>query len=186
MPILRLAAAPIAPGRSTRCSNPASGCRSSSAKRPTPGRIMATAHNYSLPVPKAYYLLEDEDGLGAGFVMERIDGETISRKSSAIRRLYRRIAGNRPRRVWVSRPGLGGQGSPHGSSSPCSGSGSMTTKNPTRRLNWASVGSNSTCPNPAASSPCRGISAMVTLLWDPKAFARFWIGNWPTWAAPNI
>ncbi|HIF09847.1 MAG TPA: hypothetical protein EYQ81_08375 [Sneathiellales bacterium] len=41
---------------------------------------MATAHNYSLPVPKAYYLLEDEDGLGAGFVMERIDGETISRK----------------------------------------------------------------------------------------------------------
>jgi len=43
-------------------------------------RIMAAAYNAGVPVPKTYYMLEDRDGLGAGFVMERIEGETIPRK----------------------------------------------------------------------------------------------------------
>jgi len=43
-------------------------------------RIMAAAYDAGVPVPKTYYLLENQDGLGAGFVMERIDGETIPRK----------------------------------------------------------------------------------------------------------
>lgn len=43
-------------------------------------RIMAAAYDAGIPVPKTYYLLEDQDGLGAGFVMERIEGETIPRK----------------------------------------------------------------------------------------------------------
>ena len=43
-------------------------------------RIMAAAYDAGVPVPKTYYLLENQDGLGAGFVMERIEGETIPRK----------------------------------------------------------------------------------------------------------
>jgi aminoglycoside phosphotransferase (APT) family kinase protein len=42
--------------------------------------IMAAAYDAGVPVPKTYYMLENRDGLGAGFVMERIDGETIPRK----------------------------------------------------------------------------------------------------------
>lgn len=43
-------------------------------------RIMAAAYDAGVPVPKTYYLLENRDGLGAGFVMERIEGETLPRK----------------------------------------------------------------------------------------------------------
>jgi aminoglycoside phosphotransferase (APT) family kinase protein len=41
---------------------------------------MAAARKAGVPVPKTYYQLTPEDGLGAGFAMERIDGETIPRK----------------------------------------------------------------------------------------------------------
>jgi aminoglycoside phosphotransferase (APT) family kinase protein len=33
-----------------------------------------------VPVPTAHYLLEEEDGIGEGYVMERVEGETIPRK----------------------------------------------------------------------------------------------------------
>jgi aminoglycoside phosphotransferase (APT) family kinase protein len=42
--------------------------------------LLAVAHQGGVATPQVWFLLEPGDGLGSGFVMERIDGETIPRR----------------------------------------------------------------------------------------------------------
>lgn len=42
--------------------------------------LMQLAHDAGLPSPKVMHVLTPEDGLGRGFIMARIEGETIARK----------------------------------------------------------------------------------------------------------
>jgi aminoglycoside phosphotransferase (APT) family kinase protein len=42
--------------------------------------LLAAAHEGGVATPQVRFLLEPGDGLGSGFVMERIDGETIPRR----------------------------------------------------------------------------------------------------------
>jgi aminoglycoside phosphotransferase (APT) family kinase protein len=42
--------------------------------------LVTAARAGEVPVPTAHYLLDHEDGMGEGYVMERIEGETIPRK----------------------------------------------------------------------------------------------------------
>ena len=43
-------------------------------------RLMQLAHDAGLPSPKVMHVLKPEDDLGTGFIMQRIEGETIARK----------------------------------------------------------------------------------------------------------
>jgi aminoglycoside phosphotransferase (APT) family kinase protein len=43
-------------------------------------RLMQLAHDAGLPSPKVLHVLRPEDDLGKGFVMARVEGETIARK----------------------------------------------------------------------------------------------------------
>jgi aminoglycoside phosphotransferase (APT) family kinase protein len=43
-------------------------------------RLMQLAHDAGLPSPKVMHVLKPEDDLGSGFIMVRIEGETIARK----------------------------------------------------------------------------------------------------------
>jgi aminoglycoside phosphotransferase (APT) family kinase protein len=43
-------------------------------------RLLASAHDGGVATPRVWFLLEEDDGLGSGFVMERIEGETIPRR----------------------------------------------------------------------------------------------------------
>src|SRR5215470_8392798 len=42
--------------------------------------LMQLAHDAGLPSPRVMHVLKPEDDLGAGFIMQRIEGETIARK----------------------------------------------------------------------------------------------------------
>ena len=42
--------------------------------------LLRRAHDGGVAVPRVRFLLEDSDDLGSGFVMERVEGETIARK----------------------------------------------------------------------------------------------------------
>jgi aminoglycoside phosphotransferase (APT) family kinase protein len=42
--------------------------------------VLAAAERAGVPAPKVRAFLSDDDGLGAGFLMDRIDGETIPRR----------------------------------------------------------------------------------------------------------
>jgi aminoglycoside phosphotransferase (APT) family kinase protein len=52
----------------------------SAANRATEYALLAAADAGGVPVPKVRALLTDDDGLGAGFLMDRVDGETIPRR----------------------------------------------------------------------------------------------------------
>jgi aminoglycoside phosphotransferase (APT) family kinase protein len=43
-------------------------------------RLMQLAHDAGLPSPKVLHVLRPEDDLGTGFIMRRVEGETIARK----------------------------------------------------------------------------------------------------------
>jgi aminoglycoside phosphotransferase (APT) family kinase protein len=43
-------------------------------------RLLESAHDGGVATPRVWFLLEEDDGLGSGFVMERIEGETIPRR----------------------------------------------------------------------------------------------------------
>jgi aminoglycoside phosphotransferase (APT) family kinase protein len=43
-------------------------------------RLMQLAHDAGLPSPKVLHVLTPEDDLGTGFIMARVEGETIARK----------------------------------------------------------------------------------------------------------
>src|SRR3982074_580442 len=43
-------------------------------------RLMQLAHDAGLPSPRVMHVLTPQDELGTGFIMERIEGETIARK----------------------------------------------------------------------------------------------------------
>jgi aminoglycoside phosphotransferase (APT) family kinase protein len=43
-------------------------------------RLMQLAHDAGLPSPRVMHVLKPEDDLGTGFIMQRIEGETIARK----------------------------------------------------------------------------------------------------------
>src|SRR4029077_19673582 len=42
--------------------------------------LMQLAHDADLPSPRVLHVLQPQDGLGTGFIMQRIEGETIARK----------------------------------------------------------------------------------------------------------
>ena len=42
--------------------------------------LMQLAHDAGLPSPRVMHVLRPEDELGTGFIMQRIEGETIARK----------------------------------------------------------------------------------------------------------
>src|SRR5882757_7912616 len=42
--------------------------------------LMQLAHDAGLPSPRVLHVLKPEDELGTGFIMQRIEGETIARK----------------------------------------------------------------------------------------------------------
>jgi aminoglycoside phosphotransferase (APT) family kinase protein len=42
--------------------------------------LMQLAHDAGLPSPRVLHVLKPEEGLGTGFIMERVEGETIPRK----------------------------------------------------------------------------------------------------------
>lgn len=42
--------------------------------------LVRAAHEAGVPVPRPYFLLEERDGLGRGFVMERVEGEALPRR----------------------------------------------------------------------------------------------------------
>jgi len=42
--------------------------------------LMQLAHDAGMPSPKVLHVLQPDDGLGTGFIMQRVDGETIPRK----------------------------------------------------------------------------------------------------------
>jgi aminoglycoside phosphotransferase (APT) family kinase protein len=46
----------------------------------TEAALIRLAEKAGVPVPPVRYVLEEEDGLGPGFVMDRVEGETIARK----------------------------------------------------------------------------------------------------------
>ena len=46
----------------------------------TEARLMACAREAGVPEPEVYYVLEEADGLGEGFIMEWLDGETLGAK----------------------------------------------------------------------------------------------------------
>jgi aminoglycoside phosphotransferase (APT) family kinase protein len=50
------------------------------SERTTEYRLLEAAAAAGVPVPAVRFLLDDEDDLGAGFVMDRVDGETIPRR----------------------------------------------------------------------------------------------------------
>jgi aminoglycoside phosphotransferase (APT) family kinase protein len=54
--------------------------QSSAANRATEFALLAAADAGGVPVPRVRALLADDDGLGAGFLMDRVDGETIPRR----------------------------------------------------------------------------------------------------------
>jgi len=41
---------------------------------------MQLAHDAGLPSPRVLHVLQPQDGLGTGFIMQRVEGETIARK----------------------------------------------------------------------------------------------------------
>src|SRR5205814_8671761 len=43
-------------------------------------RLMRIAYDTGVPSPKVLHVLQPQDELGIGFIMERVDGETIPRK----------------------------------------------------------------------------------------------------------
>ncbi|HZD25552.1 MAG TPA: hypothetical protein VE631_04770, partial [Alphaproteobacteria bacterium] len=45
--------------------------------RRTEGRLMQLAGDGGVPEPRVYFFLENDDRTSAGFVMDRIDGETL-------------------------------------------------------------------------------------------------------------
>ena len=53
---------------------------SSAGDHATEAAIIRLAHETGVPVPGVPYVLQEKDGIGPGYVMERIPGETIARK----------------------------------------------------------------------------------------------------------
>lgn len=49
-------------------------------ERSTEAKLLSAAFEAGVPVPRIVCMLDDQDGLGPAFVMERIEGETIPRK----------------------------------------------------------------------------------------------------------
>ena len=41
---------------------------------------MQLAYDAGVPSPRVMHVLQPEDGLGTGFIMQRVEGETIARK----------------------------------------------------------------------------------------------------------
>jgi aminoglycoside phosphotransferase (APT) family kinase protein len=46
----------------------------------TEAKLMQRAHDAGVPSPRVLHVLEPQDGLGTGFIMDRVEGETIPRK----------------------------------------------------------------------------------------------------------
>ena len=54
--------------------------QTSGAGRATEYAVLAAAGGAGVPAPRVRALLEQDDGLGAGFLMDRVEGETIPRR----------------------------------------------------------------------------------------------------------
>jgi aminoglycoside phosphotransferase (APT) family kinase protein len=72
--------------------------------------LLEAAHHGGVATPQVWFLLEPENGLGSGFVMERIDGETIPRRIlrddtyAAARPLLARQCGEQAARIHALDP----------------------------------------------------------------------------------
>jgi aminoglycoside phosphotransferase (APT) family kinase protein len=64
--------------------------QTSAENRATEYALLAAADAGGVPVPRVRALLADDDGLGAGFLMDRVDGESIPAPHPARRRVRRR------------------------------------------------------------------------------------------------
>ncbi|MCZ7536765.1 MAG: phosphotransferase [Acidimicrobiia bacterium] len=53
------------------------GSHTGQSERSTEYRLLEAAENAGVPVPPVRLLLEPADGLGSGFVMDRVEGETM-------------------------------------------------------------------------------------------------------------
>ncbi len=60
------------PGRTVR--------RENAAGMETEARLIGLAREAGAPVPRIGYVLTPEDGLGSGYIMQRIEGETLARR----------------------------------------------------------------------------------------------------------
>jgi len=49
-------------------------------ERATEAEVLSAAHEAGVPTPEVRFVLEPADQLGAGFVMDRVDGETVPRR----------------------------------------------------------------------------------------------------------
>lgn len=54
--------------------------RENAAGMETEARMIGLAHGAGAPVPRIGYVLTPEDGLGSGYIMQRIAGETLARR----------------------------------------------------------------------------------------------------------
>ena len=81
------------PGRSTSCIPAAISARSCAARRRAMARrrrarpgsnaeaaLMQLAYDAGVPSPRVLHVLQPQDELGTGFIMQRVEGETIPRK----------------------------------------------------------------------------------------------------------
>lgn len=88
------------PGRSTSCTlkktSPSFCAARHRAMAPAPGRaagleaeavLMQQAYEAGIPSPRVRYVLRAEDNLGSGFIMDRVEGETIRARFCAMRSL---------------------------------------------------------------------------------------------------
>jgi aminoglycoside phosphotransferase (APT) family kinase protein len=72
--------------------------------------LLDAAHQGGVATPQVWFLLEPDDGLGSGFVMERIEGETIPRRIlrdetyATARRLLARQCGEQAARIHALDP----------------------------------------------------------------------------------
>jgi aminoglycoside phosphotransferase (APT) family kinase protein len=72
--------------------------------------LLDAAHQGDVATPRVWFLLEPDDGLGSGFVMERIEGETIPRRIlrdetyAAARPLLARQSGEQAARIHALDP----------------------------------------------------------------------------------
>ena len=60
--------------------DPGGGAMAGGLGRFTEYQLLEVAHDGGVPVPQVRFALDEGDDLGSGFVMERIEGETIPRK----------------------------------------------------------------------------------------------------------
>ena len=156
--------------------------------RSTEADVLRAAHDAGVLAPSVRFVLTADDGLGAGFVMDRVDGETVARRilrDDAYTDARPRLAGQcgvqaatihavplaaPPRR---SRPS--GPSSSSSSTAPCS----TRSVSRTRRSSSGSDISPGTPPPSTSPASCTATSATATSSSDPTVCGPCSTGSSP-------